>query len=100
MELIPSAGISVTSLFRGVLGMGVLLLIAVLFSANRKKIAWKTVGLGLLTQIIIAIGVLKISLIKRLFETLGNFFIKILIWVAIKIINKDDLSKIDLGLIS
>ena len=78
MELIPSAGISVTSLFRGVLGMGVLLLIAVLFSANRKKIAWKTVGLGLLTQIIIAIGVLKISLIKRLFETLGNFFIKIL----------------------
>lgn len=78
MELIPSVGISVTSLFRGVLGMGVLLLIAVLFSANRKKIAWKTVGLGLLTQIIIAIGVLKISLIKRLFETLGNFFIKIL----------------------
>ena len=78
MELIPSAGISITSLFRGVLGMGVLLLIAVLFSANRKKIAWKTVGLGLLTQIIIAIGVLKISLIKRLFETLGNFFIKIL----------------------
>ena len=78
MELIPSAGISVTSLFRGVLGMGVLLLIAVLFSANRKKIAWKTVGLGLLTQIIIAIGVLKISLIKRLFETLGNFFIKFL----------------------
>ena len=78
MELIPSAGISVTSLFRGVLGMGVLLLIAVLFSANRKEIAWKTVGLGLLTQIIIAIGVLKISLIKRLFETLGNFFIKIL----------------------
>ena len=78
MELIPSAGISVTSLFRGVLGMGVLLLIAVLFSTNRKKIAWKTVGLGLLTQIIIAIGVLKISLIKRLFETLGNFFIKIL----------------------
>ena len=64
MELIPSAGISVTSLFRGVLGMGVLLLIAVLFSANRKKIAWKTVGLGLLTQIIIAIGVLKISLIN------------------------------------
>ena len=58
--------------------MGVLLLIAVLFSTNRKKIAWKTVGLGLLTQIIIAIGVLKISLIKRLFETLGNFFIKIL----------------------
>ena len=78
MELIPSAGISVTSLFRGLLGMGVLLLIAVLFSTNRKKIAWKTVGLGLLTQIIIAIGVLKISLIKRLFETLGNFFIKIL----------------------
>ena len=78
MDLIPNAGLSIISLLRGVLGMGVLLFIAFLFSNNRKQIAWKTVGIGLLIQIIIAIGVLKVGIIKRIFETMGSFFIKIL----------------------
>lgn len=78
MDLIPSSGFTVTSLFRGMMGMLVLLLIAYLFSNDRKQIAWKTVGLGLLTQIIIAIGVLKISWVKGLFEGLGGFFISVL----------------------
>jgi CNT family concentrative nucleoside transporter len=78
MELIPNAGISLVSLMRGALGMCVLIGIAYALSNNRKQIAWKTVGLGLLIQIVIAIGVLKIDFIKRGFETLGNFFIKIL----------------------
>jgi len=78
MDLIPNAGLSVISLLRGVLGMGVLLFIAFLFSNNRKQIAWKTVGIGLLIQIIIAIGVLKVDVIKRVFEIMGSFFIKIL----------------------
>jgi len=78
MELIPNAGISLVSLIRGALGMSVLIGIAYALSNNRKQIAWKTVGLGLLIQIVIAIGVLKINLIKISFETLGNFFIKIL----------------------
>ena len=58
--------------------MGVLLFIAVLFSNNRKQIAWKTVGIGLLIQVIIAIGVLKVDVVKRVFEIIGSFFIKIL----------------------
>ena len=78
MELIPSAGLSLTSLLRGLLGMLVLIFIAYLFSNNRKAIAWKTVGVGLLIQIVIAVGVLKIEWVKRIFETLGNFFIKVL----------------------
>ena len=78
MDLIPNAGLSIISLLRGVLGMGVLLFIAFLFSNNRKKIAWKTVGIGLIIQIIIAIGVLKVGIIKRIFEIMGSFFIKIL----------------------
>ena len=78
MELIQNAGFSVESLLRGALGMLVLLFIAYLFSNNRKQIAWKTVGLGLLIQVIIAIGVLKISFVKSIFETMGNFFIKVL----------------------
>ena len=78
MDLIPNAGLSIMSLLRGVLGMGVLLFIAVLFSNNRKQIAWKTVGIGLLIQIVIAIGVLKVNVVKRVFEIMGSFFIKIL----------------------
>ncbi|MDA8658118.1 nucleoside transporter C-terminal domain-containing protein [Flavobacteriaceae bacterium] len=78
MELIPSAGLSLTSFLRGSLGMSVLIFIAYLFSNNRKAIAWKTVGIGLLIQVVIAIGVLKIEWVKRIFETLGNFFIKVL----------------------
>ena len=78
MELIPSAGLSLSSLIRGCLGMSVLIFIAYLFSNNRKAIAWKTVGIGLLIQVVIAIGVLKIEWVKRVFETLGNFFIKVL----------------------
>jgi CNT family concentrative nucleoside transporter len=78
MELIPSAGLSLTSFLRGSLGMSVLIFIAYLFSNNRKAIAWKTVGIGLLIQVVIAVGVLKIEWVKRIFETLGNFFIKVL----------------------
>ena len=78
MDLIPSYGFTVTSLFRGMMGMLVLLLIAYLFSNDRKQIAWKTVGLGLLSQIIIAIGVLKVSWVKGMFEGLGGFFISVL----------------------
>lgn len=78
MELIPSAGFSVTSLIRGLSGMLALLFIAYLLSTNRKAIRWKTVGLGLFAQCLIAVGVLKINWVKRLFEDLGGFFIKVL----------------------
>jgi CNT family concentrative nucleoside transporter len=84
MDLIPSSGFTVTSLFRGMMGMLVLLLIAYLSSNDRKQIAWKTVGLGLLTQIIIAIGVLKISWVKGLFEGLGGFFISVLEYTGVQ----------------
>jgi CNT family concentrative nucleoside transporter len=55
-----------------------LIFIAYLFSNNRKAIAWKTVGIGLIIQVFIAIGVLKINFVKGLFETIGGFFIKVL----------------------
>lgn len=74
----PSAGFSVNTLWRGVLGMFSLLVIAFLFSANRKAIDWKKVGIGLALQLIIAIGVLKISFVQRAFELVGKLFIEIL----------------------
>tara|TARA_B100000886_G_scaffold93701_1_gene61977 strand:+ start:856 stop:2175 length:1320 start_codon:yes stop_codon:yes gene_type:complete len=78
MELIPVSGFSLISLLRGFLGISVLILIAFLLSNNRKAISWKTVSLGLFIQFIVAFGVLKVKLIKNIFETAGNFFIKVL----------------------
>jgi len=78
MDLIPNSGFTFSSLIRGLAGMVSLLLIAYLLSKERKQIAWKTVGLGLLAQVTIAIGVLKVNWIKGMFEGLGGFFINIL----------------------
>jgi len=76
--IIPSQGFSFNSLWRGVLGMFTLLLIAFLFSSNRKAISWRTVGIGLAFQLIIAIGVLKVPFIQNIFGFIGKIFVKIL----------------------
>ncbi|MGA0373364.1 MAG: NupC/NupG family nucleoside CNT transporter [Flavobacteriaceae bacterium] len=78
MEMIPHQGMSLESLSRGVMGMLILILIAYVLSNNRKNIPWKVVGLGLLAQLIIAIGVIKISWIKIFFESISSFFVKLL----------------------
>lgn len=77
-EILPSQGFSFSSLWRGVLGMFALIVIAFLFSANKKAIDWKKVGIGLFLQLIIAIGVLKVKFIQSIFEFVGGIFIEIL----------------------
>lgn len=77
-KVIPNAGFSISSLGRGVLGMLALLLIAFLFSSNRRAINWRTVGIGIGLQLIIAIGVLKVPFIQNVFESIGEVFISIL----------------------
>ena len=76
--LAPNQGFSIQSLWRGILGMAVLIVISFLFSSNRKAINWKTVGIGLTIQLIIAIGVLKVNFIKNIFEWIGSGFVEIL----------------------
>ena len=76
--MIPHQGLSLESLTRGVMGMLILILIAYALSNNRKNIPWKIVGVGLLAQLIIAIGVIKISWIKIFFEYISSFFVKLL----------------------
>lgn len=77
-EIIDNAGTSFTSIWRGILGMLTLILIAFLFSKNRKAINWKTVGIGLTFQLLIAIAVLKVGFVKTIFESVGQVFINIL----------------------
>jgi concentrative nucleoside transporter, CNT family len=76
--IIPSQGFSIDSLWRGVLGMFSLILIAFLFSSNRKAIDWKIVFIGLAFQILIAVGVLKVEFIKAVFEFVGGLFVSVL----------------------
>jgi len=78
LGVIPSQGFSFTSIWRGVLGMISLLFIAFLFSSNRRAINWKTAGIGLAFQLVIAIGVLKVSFIQNIFEAVGQVFVSIL----------------------
>tara|TARA_R110002074_G_scaffold263264_1_gene435365 strand:+ start:4895 stop:6610 length:1716 start_codon:yes stop_codon:yes gene_type:complete len=77
-SIIPSQGFTFSSLWRGILGMITLIFISFLFSSNRKAINWKTVGIGLAFQLIIAVGVLKITFVKTAFEYVGEGFIAIL----------------------
>ena len=77
-EVIPSAGLEIQGIMRGLLGMVVLLAIAVACSSNRKKIPWKTVGIGLLIQLTLAIGILRIEWVQQIFEGIGKLFVSIL----------------------
>ncbi len=77
-EVIPSAGLEIQGIMRGLLGMVVLLAIAVACSSNQKKIPWKTVGIGLLIQLTLAIGILRIGWVQQIFEGIGKLFVSIL----------------------
>lgn len=77
-EILPMEGFSFNSLIRGLIGLVSLLLISFLFSQNRKGINWRTVGIGLAFQVVIAIGVLKVPFIQNIFEFVGKIFVKIL----------------------
>ena len=77
-QIIPNQGFSITSLWKGALGMLVLLFIAYIFSSNRKNINWKTVGIGLSVQLLLAVGVLKVPFVRSIFEFVGEVFISIL----------------------
>lgn len=77
-QIIPSQGFSIGSLGRGIVGMLALIAISFLFSSNRKAINWKTVGIGLSIQLLLAIGILKVHVIQMGFTEVGQIFVNIL----------------------
>ena len=76
--------ISFVSIFRGIIGIAVVILIAFLFSEKKSKIPWKIVGIGLLFQIVLAFlilnpfGVSFIEYFRLGFQLLGKMFVAIL----------------------
>ncbi len=69
---------SLTTIFRGLLGMLVLVALGTLLSKDRKNIPWKTVGVGLIFQIVLALGVLYVPFIRAGFDFFGQIFVKVL----------------------
>ena len=76
--IIPSNGFTLEGFLRGLLGISFLILTTYLLSNNKKAINWKTASTGLILQLILAVGVLKISWVKMVFEGAGKVFVKIL----------------------
>ncbi|MCF8365530.1 MAG: Na+ dependent nucleoside transporter [Bacteroidales bacterium] len=71
-------GFSLIALLRGLLGITVLIIIAWVFSSNRRAVSWRVVGIGLLIQLGIALGILFIPLIEDFFGLIGGIFVVIL----------------------
>lgn len=78
MDIIPSAGFSLESLVRGVIGMATLVAIAFAFSSNRKAVSWKVVGIGLSIQLLLAVGVIYVDSVQNVFKWVGSIFINIM----------------------
>lgn len=73
-----SEGISFQSILRGLLGIVILLIIAWVFSNNRKAIQWKSIFASLGIQVALAISILNVNAVRWLFEFFGKIFVKIL----------------------
>ena len=77
MEIIPHEGISITSILRGIIGLSSIILIAYLLSNNKKRIDWKTIIIGLSSQLVIAVAVLRVEFVRMIFEKIGQGFLAI-----------------------
>ena len=73
-----NGGMSLTSILRGLLGLAVLIVIAWLFSTNRKAVDWSVVAKGLAIQVVLALSILYIPAVATVFDFIGNIFVKIL----------------------
>lgn len=63
---------------RGLLGMLFLIFICWIFSNNRRAINWKLVLIGIVAQVMFALGVLKVNVIKEVFGWMSKQFVALI----------------------
>jgi len=63
---------------RGALGLLLIVGLAFVFSANRRRIDWKLVGAGILMQIVFAVLIFRVPVVRSAFEIIGNGFVRFL----------------------
>lgn len=78
LDLKRKGGFRPLSIIRGIFGIFILILIAFIFSSNRKKVNWGVVGKGLGLQLLLALGVLYVPFIEAAFDFIGAGFVLIL----------------------
>ena len=69
-------------LFRTVLGMSVMLGVCYAFSANRRAIDWRLVGIGISMQFVLAVLILKVNGVSTVFDYVAAGFRKTLEFTA------------------
>lgn len=75
---IPLSGPGFSAVLRGLLGMVAIVCIAWLFSAKRRNVDWKVVGIGLAFQLVLALCILYVPAVQFVFEVVGKAFVKVL----------------------
>ncbi|MCW3784835.1 NupC/NupG family nucleoside CNT transporter [Plebeiibacterium sediminum] len=78
IDYTQGAGVSTMGIFRGILGMAVVIGLAYLASINKKAIDWKVVIGGLGMQLVLAVCVLYIPFVQNVFEFFGKLFTLVL----------------------
>ena len=74
ISTVPSAG----AILNGSIGIFGLLLLMFLISEKRSRINWRLVISGVLLQIIFALLVLKVPVVRSIFDGISGFFVQIL----------------------
>ncbi len=63
---------------RAILGIAFLIGACYLLSKKRKQINWRTIGLSLLMQIVLALLILKVPFFNTIFDWIASVFVKVL----------------------
>ncbi|MEO5905762.1 MAG: Na+ dependent nucleoside transporter N-terminal domain-containing protein, partial [Saprospiraceae bacterium] len=66
------------SLMRAILGMTVFIAICYMLSKKKKFINWRTIGLALAMQVVLALLILKVPLFNTAFDWIATMFVKVL----------------------
>jgi CNT family concentrative nucleoside transporter len=69
---------SLVHVVRGLFGIAVFIAVAYAFSANKKAVPWRLVGVGVLLQIVFGVLVLRVDAFRALVDGVGRFFVRIL----------------------
>ncbi|WP_339879660.1 nucleoside transporter C-terminal domain-containing protein [uncultured Algoriphagus sp.] len=63
---------------RGVFGLAVIVLVAFIFSSNKKRIDWRLVGIGILLQLVFGFLITQVPIVESAFAMVSRGFVKFL----------------------
>ncbi|WP_192350029.1 NupC/NupG family nucleoside CNT transporter [Algoriphagus sp. Y33] len=63
---------------RGVFGLAVIVLVAFVFSSNKKRIDWRLVGIGILLQLVFGFLITQVPIVESAFAMISRGFVKFL----------------------